>query len=268
MMIAENSLATTEVIPVETPQMSRRGFLKGLAAAGAVVATSGVVVGAIETLVAEPANAQGEPSDQGTPQAGQPSVEPAESLGDRVQDTLDTKTSHLDTALQTLPITALNTGISLVSHKMGVATGNSKYHDHKPVTVAEKLEKENKLREVAYMPRSAVLAGIPGMVVITPAVEETIFRLLPSKVLNLIGVSGNAWPVGLADAIWFAGVHRKNEESGIKTIPVQQFNLGLWTWWLQRNRGFSHALTAHSTNNAVAAAWIMGSYEKTRAKYR
>lgn len=36
-----------------------------------------------------------------------------------------------------------------------------------------------------------------------------------------------------------------------KTVPLSQFMGGLFCWYLMREKGFSHAVLAHSINNAT-----------------
>ncbi|MEK7509293.1 MAG: CPBP family intramembrane glutamic endopeptidase [Patescibacteria group bacterium] len=95
-------------------------------------------------------------------------------------------------------------------------------------------------------------------VIIAPTVEEIGFRLLPSLVVDraLGSDAGVLWEVGVPTSILFAQAHTK-EGGRIETLPLPQFIAGMFCWYLQRERGFSHALTAHAFNNAIVLGIMM-----------
>jgi hypothetical protein len=100
--------------------------------------------------------------------------------------------------------------------------------------------------------------------VAAPVLEEIIFRLLPSKVIDYISSNGGLkdqngeirWDVGIPVSLLFSGLHNiKKDGSGFSAdvIPLQQFIGGLVLWYLQRKYGVDTAITAHATHNSI---WI------------
>ncbi len=91
---------------------------------------------------------------------------------------------------------------------------------------------------------------------LAPIIEEIPLRILPS--LLLPGSMGTMWKVGIPLSGIFAEIHalERDEETrqvGLdpNTIPIYQFGLGLFFWKLVRERGYLHALVAHSIFNTV-----------------
>ncbi len=103
--------------------------------------------------------------------------------------------------------------------------------------------------------------AILAMVVVGPFFEEASFRLFPSLV---IGKKGKRWEVGVPISVIFALAHNLQKDKvsgGIKFnkefIPLPQFLAGIYYWYLVRERGFSHAVLAHATNNGLAMAVML-----------
>lgn len=101
--------------------------------------------------------------------------------------------------------------------------------------------------------------GIEG-----PAIEESIFRLLPSVIFT--GQKrDSSWPVGILSSLVFASAHNLNyrefpKKLGIRTnnIPFPQFLSGLFLWKIMQERGYVHAATTHSTLNLAAVLILVG----------
>lgn len=81
--------------------------------------------------------------------------------------------------------------------------------------------------------------------VISPSIEEVLFRLLPG---NLFGTN---WFVGTVSTLVFADSHNWGSEA--RKVPVPQLIQGIWFWYLLKHRGFSHSLVAHALNNNTVA---------------
>ncbi len=96
-------------------------------------------------------------------------------------------------------------------------------------------------------------------VVKAPIIEELLFRALP-------GAISKTWWMGVPSSLAFGIIHNFYREKGrmkfSRTIPVPQIYGGLYFWWLQRHRGFSHSILAHSTQNLLLPAALL--YYKVR----
>ena len=114
--------------------------------------------------------------------------------------------------------------------------------------------KEEMIRMLLENP--GVLATLA--IIIAPIVEEIGFRLLPSLVVDKVlgSNAGVLWEVGVPTSIIFAQAHTK-QGGRTEALPLPQFVAGMFCWYLQRERGFSHALTAHTFNNAVVVGIMM-----------
>lgn len=95
-------------------------------------------------------------------------------------------------------------------------------------------------------------------IIVAPIIEEVLFRAIPSAVINKIypkGVGKSMWSVGIPISYLFARAHRGEAlDGGRDFIPVSQFVSGCFFWYLMRNRGFMHNLTAHAAHNALVEA--------------
>ena len=104
---------------------------------------------------------------------------------------------------------------------------------------------------------------------ILPIVEEGFFRLFPSSffVEEQPPNIDNHWGTGLVSAALFAAIHNfsKPEEGKIRlhfdSVPLEQFVLGVYCWYAQRQGGFVHAAGSHVLYNHLCEAyWHL--YEK------
>lgn len=99
-------------------------------------------------------------------------------------------------------------------------------------------------------------------VVIAPLLEELVFRLPASVVIDVkegVDSSGSSevhWEVGIPNALMFALVHSIKDGKFIAGVPVQQFLAGVYLWYTMREKGFDHAVLAHSTYNGLGFALI------------
>lgn len=96
--------------------------------------------------------------------------------------------------------------------------------------------------------------------VVDPMTEEVIFRALPSFITDVIkGQSREVlWEVGIPVAGIFALYHNVGKDKDTEKtifvrdkIPLRQFAGGLFFWYLMRERGFPHAVVAHSITNSI-----------------
>lgn len=99
-----------------------------------------------------------------------------------------------------------------------------------------------------------------------PLFEETLFRLIPSEAAALIkknpeplGEKSELWKVGIPISAIFALGHnfQPSDEGRMKyvnSVPLAHFMMGLFFWHLMREKGFNHAVLAHSYNNTLAFA--------------
>ncbi len=256
--------------PDQTPLVSRRRFLGGaLGLATATVIGSSVVLseiaaaaeGSTQSLLAD----QTFPSDTTLPPPMAPEASPASEQSETTENDIKDDqaevmdedrgtardSSYMDTAIKTGINYAINTGISRVSRFFGVKTGRAK-------SAGTELEKALVRERLADSSRLGVYAELGDVAVGSPVVEEVIFRALPSLIIK---DAGNAWTAGTISSGLFAAAHAYDRKTGNTSLPVQQFNLGMLTWWLQRNRGFKHAVLSHALNNTPSAVSIAAKYE-------
>jgi membrane protease YdiL (CAAX protease family) len=127
--------------------------------------------------------------------------------------------------------------------------------------------KSLKSEELIQFLQEKPLEGLIELGFIGPAMEETIFRLLPSV---LIGKQGQRCDVGIPTSALFALIHniegdQLNTLKLAKSIPIAQFLGGLFYWYLMREKGFSHAVLGHTINNSAyfIGQLLLRAYPKT-----
>lgn len=91
------------------------------------------------------------------------------------------------------------------------------------------------------------LVAIAVGMLVSPNVEEYVFRERPSRHLDAIGHQGGQKSIGTVIAATFALGH-----AGREAVPVPQFIGGLNYWRLQRSRGMAHAVLSHTIHNGLA----------------
>ncbi len=88
-----------------------------------------------------------------------------------------------------------------------------------------------------------------------PVIEEAIFRLVPAALFTQPGKM--SWGVGLASNSLFGAIHNfgldddGNLTFAYKSLPILQFLLGAYCWYLMKARGFTHAAAAHVAYNSL-----------------
>lgn len=97
-----------------------------------------------------------------------------------------------------------------------------------------------------------------GANIAAPIIEELDDRLLPSVLL------GRHWGVGVLTSARFAFGHGQLKTSledsrlqvnvDISRFPIHYFIGGLYLWNVFKNRGYLHAVVAHSTYNLIGTA--------------
>jgi len=118
------------------------------------------------------------------------------------------------------------------------------------------------------MSRRDVFKIMSSVAISGPALEESIYRLVPSSIANAFDAHGNAWGLGTATSTAFALAHGIKNKDGDMVLPVPQLGLGMFAWWLQRNRGYTHALLAHSIVNTPFSIATATVYAKVRKEAR
>lgn len=150
--------------------------------------------------------------------------------------------SLFDTAKETIVFTAANAAIHVTVEKLGI-----------PVTGADERTKKIIIEKPALFMLEAAVAA--------PLIEESIFRLAPNLLLNLLlkdGPKSERWGLGIPISLLFAYAHNFTDEGAEGKLkfdkgkfPLSHFIAGLYLWKMMRERGFLHAVIAHSTNNAA-----------------
>ncbi len=109
--------------------------------------------------------------------------------------------------------------------------------------------------------------------VVIPAIEESVFRLLPSAFFS--SDRDLHWGTGLASAALFASVHNVSKPEADKitihldSLPTEQFVLGCYCWWAQRRGGFIHSAGSHILyNNLCEAYWHLYEREQLEKQQR
>jgi len=82
-------------------------------------------------------------------------------------------------------------------------------------------------------------------VLLAPAGEETLFRLLP------VLIFGDSWTTGVLSSAVNANEHKISRGSDYKLtdLPLKEFFGAVYYWYLIKERGFSHSVIAHMANN-------------------
>lgn len=93
------------------------------------------------------------------------------------------------------------------------------------------------------------------IVIIGPVLEEFAFRIVPSMVLDFMGLEGYCWPVGIVLALIFALAHGVQDEDGNMVLPIPQFVFGCFFWYLVRDMGMLACIISHVTVNFFV--WVV-----------
>lgn len=159
------------------------------------------------------------------------------------------KGSYRETVMQAIGLIGAMFPLTALINSFGIKSGNRTF---------EKGEYED------YVNNHFLKMLIEGSI-IAPALEEALFRLLPSSSLDLLGKISSKlrpdprvfWPLGITQATLFGLAH--NIQSGpdgssrfARSLPLQQTTMGLSQWHMMREKGFGHAILCHGTFNTVA----------------
>jgi membrane protease YdiL (CAAX protease family) len=121
--------------------------------------------------------------------------------------------------------------------------------------------------------RSLVIAGL-----VAPAVEELMFRWLPSWLsdVTLQRKGGMRWRLGLCMALSFALVHNLKTEPDEHSLalvfglhlatnawPVAQFVFGILLWDLMRRHGWWACMLSHMLHNLILVGLTLSYFEST-----
>lgn len=196
------------------PTLSRRSFIKFLRAAGAALALEQVGVKINEI--------------QGDPKKEQMEIKNEEE-----------ENSYTETIIGQSLMTVANILAISIFKKLEIECGNPSLSD-------EKL-----LEWLKEKPIEGIIKG--G--ILDPACEEALFRALPSRFLDKSDRS-HRWEIGIPVSVLFALMHNIGEDKfeGLKfhkSVPICQFTGGLFFWYLMREKGYSHAVLAHSIGNTI-----------------
>jgi|GEM_PF-4701812 len=109
-------------------------------------------------------------------------------------------------------------------------------------------------KEILNKPWQEIL---PKITLLNPAIEEALFRWLPSELLA--GQNKNeVWGIGIPTSAIFALVHNIDEDKvtkekflNLSKIPLWQFTSGLVYWHLMRKGGYFQALAGHGASNGI-----------------
>lgn len=220
-----------------TPILSRRSFIKFIGVMGAVVALEKI---GVRTAGAQENKETAEDSKTKNQQLAQQKINIKESVDPADTQKLEPKdNSFKKTAIEQILMMIAESVVNAVFKELGMRVGNQSLS-------AEKL--------VEYL-RDKPIIGLIKLGVLGPAIEEALFRALPDGFIDK-NDRRRRWDIGIPTSILFALSHNlKREDSGelrfVESVPISQFMGGLFYWYLMRERGYSHAIFAHSMHNAI-----------------
>lgn len=239
-----HNISTSDIENVEKEHvtLSRRSFLKFLGAMGTALAIEQIGVSTAEPQKDSEVNKKIDTKNQ--------DVSPQVTLKQKSEDTSshESKTeieednkegSYTETAIEQ----SLMIGAKYIAHaifkKLKIEHGDKSMTDE----------------EIIKSLRDYPIATLFASGVFVPVIEEALFRGLPSAFIDT-NDTRRRWEIGIPTSLLFALVHNvSKEESGklqfIKSVPINQFMGGLFYWYLMREKGYSHAVFAHSMNNAI-----------------
>jgi len=92
------------------------------------------------------------------------------------------------------------------------------------------------------------------IVLITPFIEELVFRGLPLVIYSSLKSHFSYWLLGLSSAVLFAMLHGGSAQN----FPLNHFVAGLVYWKIAVERGLSHAVLLHALNNLTVGLIVLG----------
>lgn len=226
-------LITSEPAIEAKKSLSRREFLKGATVLGGTLLLDRVV----NTF-----HAQAQILDVPEVQLNQRSMSASEfepqSQTQINDDQSDEEPSLIDTAKEAVVFTTAKLFTRQTLKSIGV-----------PITPTSDRNKDLVLTKPIQAFAEAVVIG--------PPIEEALFRFLPSWIISR-WTNDTAWGAGVPISLAFAYIHNLQEVEPNKfrflkdKLPISHFMAGLYFWKVMREKGFSHAATAHGVGNFVA----------------
>lgn len=126
------------------------------------------------------------------------------------------------------------------------------------------IESMGKKQRSVPMPSKSMslLDRIATEVVLGPLLEESLLRWLPSEIVDRVDSEpGNKhWEVGIPISVIFALLHISKKQQGetplntVDVMPYKSFIMGIYYWYLTRERGIEHTAVSHMSNNALATS--------------
>lgn len=178
-----------------------------------------------------------------------PLAEKAMPAGNQQYQKYKSIPAHLETIGQTTLINVAEVIFATLMKMKGIETGNEGWQ-----SLVYQFERDPK-------------KTIEAAVIHIPALEEALFRLGPDLLLINKDPSKKYWlSAGLPSAALFGLAHNlvrdKNNafRLGREKIPLPQFFSGLLFWYLMREKGFSHPLLAHASNNGLVSLLLILQY--------
>lgn len=239
--IEQEPQPTIETQRTWIPSLTRRQFLQVLVATSAALVAEHYLgvkpVSANETTheqnLSQPKIEQVPPNTDKQPQLNQ--TKPSQQ-----QSEISKEPSLTDTAIESALFTLAKIVSTPIVKGLKIPVGNAGFD-------------QKKLKEFMEKPFYQSLLLVGGAV---PLIEEAIFRALPQLIVRN-GSKDSVWEIGVPVSAIFALVHNfKTDEATGKSvfatdkIPLYQFIGGLFFWKMMREKGFPHAVLAHSTVNS------------------
>lgn len=206
----------------EQPRISRRGFLRAM---------SGIATGA---FVASALHEQAEQDDVAKEYTA-PGVEPDQSSPEPEEPW-----SYRDDIVLAGKILGAEIATGVIGQATGLKVGNAG------------------AKQIMERAKKAPFKTATNAVVVAPAIEELVFRAIPSTTADFLNPSDRGdkrWALGTLASIAFAAAH--NISADEPHLPLPQFVGGLGFWYAQRRGGYNHATVTHAANNALPVALLI-----------
>lgn len=163
---------------------------------------------------------------------------------------------YTETAVQQGLMFIANYVANGVFEKLGIPHGNAA------------MDNDKLLKQLQEQP----LATYANLCIAAPIAEELVFRLFPSHSVG--EAQGLHMEAGIPSSAIFSLIHNIHKDDYkklelAKTVPVVQFIDGLFYWYLMREKGYDHAVLAHSINNTVPlviASLLLKAYPPEKAQ--
>ena len=147
---------------------------------------------------------------------------------------------------------------------------------------SQAVTKSSIIRTIEAFERDPALAvKLYGSVgILGPALEEGLFRILPSKLINRQEMQ---WSVGIPSSLAFAALHNIIREGqpantaiqltdrtlfSLDMVPLPQFLLGAFCWYAMKRYGDLAPILAHTFNNQALALSVVWGGRETAADFK